>query len=193
MRVTSTLRELGTDEARAAYEDGAALVDLRPVDDYLAGHVRESLSLAYERGPGFAGRARDCLPLDLSLILIDDGVGDTVHAAASLRGKGYDVIGIVRRSDLSSRWPSASTETITGEGSPEGFLLDVGDPGTRSVPEAATRIPVDRLWAVAEEIRDEARVVVMAGKGVRAALAVGILEGAGIPQIAFWKTTDRAA
>lgn len=190
MAITRTLRELDAGSARAAFDDKAALVDLRSVDEYLNGHVRTSLSLEYERGPGFAGRARDCLPLDLSLILVDDEVGDLVHAAASLRGKGYEVLGSVPRSAV-REWPSDSSDIVTGPDAPEGFLLDVGDPGVKLPEDPPTRIPVDRLWAVAEEIRDEPHVVVLAGAGVRAALAVGILEGAGVREVTFWKTSAR--
>lgn len=186
MLVTNTLRELEADEARAAFAAKTALVDMRPVDAYLGSHVHTSLSLSYERGPGFAGRARDCLPLDLPLILIDDGAGDPMLAAASLRGKGYRVSGVVARAALDDGWALASCATLSGSEPPDGFVLDVGDPGAPEMPEVSTRIPVDRLWAIAEEIRDEPRVVLLAGKGVRAALAVGILEGAGVREIAFW-------
>src|SRR5688500_8998226 len=114
MVAASTLRELEPEEARATLDAKAALVDLRGVDDYLDGHVRASLSLSYEWGPGFAGRARDCLPLHLGLILISDGAGDAQHAAASLRGKGFDVLGTLARAELGSGWPRASCEIVTG-------------------------------------------------------------------------------
>ena len=187
MPVTSTLREVPTDEALEAFENGAALVDLRPVDEYLVAHVRESLSLAYERGPGFPSRARDCIPLDVSLILVDDSVGDLVHAAASLRGKGFDVLGFVARSELGTGWPSASSDVLVGADQPEGFVLDVGDPGA-TVSESSARIPIDRLWTRAGDLLREELVVISAGAGVRAAMGVGILERAGIPNVSFWKT-----
>ncbi len=92
---TTTLRELDVDDARAYVDGGAALVDLRPVDDFLDVHVRGSLPLVYEFGPGMASRARDCLPLDLPLILLGTHDADVDNAAASLRGKGFAVLGTV--------------------------------------------------------------------------------------------------
>ena len=95
MLATRTLRRLPFEEALAAVDTGAAFVDLRPTDAYLEVHIPASLALLYERGPGMASRARDCLPLDLPLVLVDLGELDYVHAAASLRGKGFTVLGSI--------------------------------------------------------------------------------------------------
>jgi rhodanese-related sulfurtransferase len=188
--ITTTLTTVSFDDALAAVDDGAAFIDLRAVDEYLDVHIPGSLELLYEFGPGMAARARDCLPLDLPMLLLEAPNADLVHAAASLRGKGFTVIG--RVSDGINQWAAArgapaSTEIITTYQLPPGMVLDVGDPGAQPV-EGAGHIPVEKLWGRAAELAGAARVIVVAGYGVRAALAVGLLERAGIPEVLFWRT-----
>ena len=180
--VTTTLKDLPFDDAAETVSLGAAFVDLRPASSYLEVHIPGSLSLSYEFGPGLASRARDCLPLDLPLVLIDDPAADMPHVAASLRGKGFDVIGRVRnalREWGDAHGPPRSTETIS-EAAPGSTILDVGDPGAR-VPEGATRIPLERLWSRVPELAGA--VTVVAGFGVRASLAIGILEHNGFEDL----------
>jgi rhodanese-related sulfurtransferase len=189
MLATRTLRELDFEEALAVVDAGAAFVDLRPVDAFLEVHIPGSLGLLYEAGPGLASRARDCLPLDLQLVLIDHGDVDYVHAAASLRGKGFTVLG--RVGDAINRWASvrgvpASTEVVQGTIPGTGQVLDVGDFGAPKADEAI-RIPIDQLWRRVDEMAGAERVAVTAGYGVRAALAVGILERAGVDEVLLWK------
>jgi rhodanese-related sulfurtransferase len=76
---------------------------------------------------------------------------------------------------------------VRGGDAPEGLLLDVGDPGTVGINDAV-RIPVERLWSRRDELDRQRRIVVGAGYGIRAALAVGLLERAGIDDVVFWKT-----
>ncbi len=187
---TTTLRKLDLASALALVEEGAALVDLRPVDDYLGGHVRGSLSILYESGPGFAARARDCVPLDRRLILLDEGTGDMEHAAASLRGKGFDVLGSIKGTLGADEVTRVSTPIAVGGRAPDGTVLDVRDPGAEHALEAL-QISIERLWVGVAGVPGEGTIIVAAGYGVRAALAVGILERAGIEDIVFWRTRAR--
>lgn len=191
MPTTHKLRQLSFEETLAQLDAyGAALVDLRPVNEYLDVHVPGSLSLQYEAGPGLAARARECIPLDVPLVLADLGHGDLDNAAASLRGKGFAVLGSCR--DAINEWARlrdrpASTETATGDRPPpNATLLDVADAAVR-VPRGAPRIPVDTLWDRIEDV-PEGRLAIAAGYGVRAALAVGILERHGHADLVFWRT-----
>ncbi len=193
MYATTTLKKLTLEEAMLEIEDGAAFLDVRPVREYLDVHIPGSLENLYESGPGFAGRARDCIPLEVPLVLIETGAGvDLVAAAAALRGKGFMVLGFVE--DALNAWAEAkgtpvSIDVIEGLEASGKLLLDVGDPGAIRV-EGAVRIPADRLWARIDEVTDAAageKVVVIAGFGVRAALCIGILERHGFTEITYWK------
>jgi hydroxyacylglutathione hydrolase len=191
MLATRTLRDLSFEQALMAVDRGAALIDLRDVDAYLDVHIPASLCLVYEWGPGMASRARDCLPLNLNLVLMDTGGDiDYLHAAASLRGKGFTVSGKVV--DPINAWADkhgvpASTDVISETVAGSGTVLDVGDAGADHMPDAVV-IPIEQLWDRIDEIGDASRVAVLSGYGVRAALAVGILERAGIEEIFFWRS-----
>lgn len=187
MVTRTTLRTLALDDALAVVDSGGAFLDIRDVDSYLDVHIPGSLNVLYEYGPGFNSRARDCIPLEVPLVLLDLGTGDMTGAASALRGKGFDVRGKV--DDAINRWARgsrhpASTEVVDQR--PDGVsVLHVNDPGVDDV-EADVSIPIEQLWARADEVTSS-RVVVAAGFGVRAALAVGILERAG-HDVVFWKT-----
>ena len=175
------------DEALEHVDSGAAFLDLRDVDGYLDVHIPGSINVLYEFGPGFNSRARDCIPLDVPLILMDLGAGDLLNAAPALRGKGFDVVGKV--DDGINAWASkrgtpASTEIVT-EKPENASVLDVNDPGAHA-EDADLIIPIEELWGRAGEV-GTGRIVVAAGAGVRAAIAVGILERAG-HDVVFWKT-----
>ena len=187
MVATSTLKSLSLDVADDVVDEGAAFVDLRPIRDYLDVHIPGSLALLYEFGPGMASRARDCLPLSLPLVLLDDGSSDMMNAAASLRGKGFTVLG--KLDGGVSDWAQAhgapaSTEVVDAPA--EGAtVLDVSDPGAAEATGAVT-IPIELLWTRVHELERRGPVVVNAGRGIRAALAVGMLERAGIGVVFWW-------
>ena len=189
MPVTTTLKPVPFDEAAREIALGAAFVDLRPVRSYLAEHIPASMALLYEDGPGMPSRARDCLPLEVPLILEDAPELDLANAAAGLRGKGFAVLGKV--ADALPAWRSSGRSLATTEvlatPPPADVVLDVGDPGA-SPPADALRVPVESLWSRLDEFRGVGRVVVAAGYGVRAALAVGMLERAGVGTVQLWRT-----
>ena len=187
---TTSSRSIGIEEAGAKVSAGAAFVDLRPTREYLDVHVPGSLSLSYEFGPGMAGRARDCIPLSVPFVLLHNPAIDVHAVTAALRGKGFTVAGYVE--DGLTAWGNtygapASTEVSSGPNPPADLVLDVGDPGVR-VHDGALPITVERLWGRTDEI-PPGRVAILAGRGVRAALAIGMLERAGFEDVVFWTNT----
>ncbi|MDQ3661011.1 MAG: hypothetical protein M3454_08160 [Actinomycetota bacterium] len=186
----STLRQLSFESADKLVGEGASYVDLRAIDSYLEVHIPGSLGLVYEFGPGLAGRARDCVPLSLPLVLLEAPNANLNNAAASLRGKGFTVLGAL--ADGVNAWINvhgapSSTEVVEGHVAPDAFVLDISDPG-RIVEDADVTIPAELLWDRATELRDKGLIALAAGFGVRAGLAVGILERAGVSELLFWKT-----
>ncbi|MGH2828068.1 MAG: rhodanese-like domain-containing protein [Actinomycetota bacterium] len=186
MLTKPALQSLEFEEALDAVDRGAAFIDLRPIASYFEVHIPGSIPLLYEFGPGLASRARDCLPLSLSLVVLDLGHGDCAHAAASLRGKGFTVLGKIE--DGINQWAALrgtprSTEIVA---SPVGKVVDVGDPGAQAGDDAI-HIPIERLWGRVDELRDHDQLTVASGYGVRASVAAGILERAG-HDVAIWST-----
>ena len=189
MPVTTTVKRLTFDEALEVVEMGGGLIDLRPTQPYLDAHVPGELDVMYESGPGMATRARDCLPLGIPYVLLDLGHGDLALATAALRGKGFSVVGAVQ--DSLNQWAAkgrriASTEVVDASTPPVGTVLHVADPGAPA-PEGAVRIPADTLWPRCDELDRSRPVVVVAGWGVRAGLAVGILEHNGFEEVLLWR------
>lgn len=189
----STIRTISFDEALAQVKEGAAFVDLRPASAFLDVHIPGSISLVYEFGPGMAGRARDCIPLSVPLVLIRSDDANMLHAAASLRGKGFNVVGEV--DDALNLWANtqgklASTDLAEGPVPPTSQpVLDVGDHGRRRY-ESAIDLPLERLWGRSGELRGEKSITILAGKGLRAGLAIGILERVGV-EPRLWRNVDR--
>jgi rhodanese-related sulfurtransferase len=189
---TISLKKLNFSEAMSHVHEGAAFVDLRDLSDYLDVHIPGSFGLQYEFGPGLASRARDILPLSLPLILLESDGADAPHTAASLKGKGFNVLGAVSDGvNEWSRWHGtpASTETYRGPMPTHTAVLDVGDPGS-VVEKEAIKIPIEHLWSRIDEVRQEPRVTIAAGYGLRAALAVGMLERVELKEVVFWRTRD---
>lgn len=186
MLMKPSLQTLDFTDALDAVDRGASFIDLRQVASYFEVHIPGSIPLLYEFGPGLASRARDCLPLSLPLVLLDLDYGNCAHAAAALRGKGFTVLGKI--DDGINRWAAArdtprSTEIVSN---PSGKLLDVGDPGAQTRNDAV-HIPVELLWGRVAELSDHEQLTVASGYGVRASVAVGILERAG-HEVSIWST-----
>ena len=191
MPVLTTLKTIDFDTATGLAGQGAAFVDLRAIDKYLAGHIPGSLALLYEAGPGLPSRARDCLPLDLPLMLIDLPRIDMANAAAALRGKGFSVLGKVEKALERARERGGLVATDMPSQPPDvDVALDVGDPGARP-PEGTLRMSVERLWKELDRLEGVGRIVVISGVGVRAALAVGMLERAGVKKVQIWRSGAR--
>ncbi|MGH2754941.1 MAG: rhodanese-like domain-containing protein [Actinomycetota bacterium] len=190
MTVTTAVKRMSPDEALVYIHEGARYVDLRSVNDYLDVHIPGSFSLQYEFGPGLPGRARDCLPLSVPFLLLEDDESPMEPVAAALRGKGFSVEGILEggiRSWAGAHGTPASTEVVDGSEPVPGTVLDVNDPGARP-PEDALRISIEQLWGRLDAVPRTGPVTVVAGHGVRAALAIGMLEGAGFQDVAFmWR------
>ncbi|MCA1840442.1 MAG: hypothetical protein ABR507_05155 [Actinomycetota bacterium] len=163
---------------------GAIVIDLRAYAEHLAQRPRGSVSLQFEAGPGFGGRARDLLRLGSSLIIIDDGHQPIDDAAAMLHGKGFAVNGYVRLEDSPQ---IIETKVVDVDDARDLELLNVADPGTIEVPNARF-IPAEDLWTRVDSLQPNYRIGVLAGWGLRAAAAIGILEMLGFEDPVFVRT-----
>ncbi len=183
------IRSLTLERSVALMTGGAVAIDIRQVEDYFDVHIPGSISLQYEFGPGMTGRARDCLPLDVELVLLEDGRGLASEVAAGLRGKGFSVAGVL--TDAFGQWGTrhenfSSTPLIVAPSPPDGYLLSVGDPGS-PMYDNATFISIEELWNRTGEVPSDEPVILISARGIRAAMAIGMLERNGITDITVWK------
>ncbi|HWD10007.1 MAG TPA: rhodanese-like domain-containing protein [Actinomycetota bacterium] len=190
MRVT-TLRALPADRVRQLVRAEGIVIDLRAPAEYLSAHIPGSIPLLYEAGPGLGGRARDLLPLDARLVILEDPTSPLDKAADAFRGKGYEVVGYFPGGVAA--WPDAAGGTpvlALANAQPGMRLVDVADPGTQAPATWTTlvRIPAEELWSRSRELDPEERIGVLAGWGVRACAAVGILEHLGFRALTYVRT-----
>ncbi|GAC1374238.1 MAG: hypothetical protein NVSMB32_17490 [Actinomycetota bacterium] len=191
MPLTTGLRSLTAERVEHLLDMGGLLVDLRPTNEFLEAHIRGSIPLLFEAGPGLGGRARDLLPLDARLVLLEDPTSPLDRAADSLRGKGFDVVGYFAGGVDAWPFPASGTPVISLSYTPlDMTLIDVADPGTVIPPtrQAHVRIPTERLWLDSANLERSADTGVLAGWGVRAAAAIGILEKLGLSNLTFVRT-----
>ena len=189
--MTTTLKALTADRVRQLVRAEGIVIDLRPPADYLSGHIPGSVPLLYEAGPGLGGRARDLLPLDARLVLLEDATSPLDKAADAFRGKGYEVVGYFPGGVAA--WPDAAGGTPVlplANAQPGMRLINVADPGTQAPPTWPNLvfIPAEELWSRAGELDREERLGVLAGWGVRACAAVGILEHLGFRALTYVRT-----
>ena len=192
MPTVTDLRGLTAARCRQLLDAGALMVDLRTPTEYLQVHVKASIPLLYEAGPGLGGRARDLLPLGARVILLEDPTSPLDKATDAFRGKGFDVVGYFPGGVDAWPEPAGGTPVVAlGQTPLDMVLLDVADPGTVIPPtrRAHVRIPVEHLWDDATQVLDRgADIGVLAGWGVRAAAAIGILERLGLPKLSYVRT-----
>lgn len=179
------VRRIAAEAAEKLLVEGLA-IDLRPVDEYLERHLHASISILWEQGPGFATRARDLMPLNARLLLLEDSKSPLDEAAAQLRGKGFDVEGYIASDDIRTLGKMISSRPVSIDDAGSLLLFDVGDPGV-SYQGRAVKIPTEFLWA-RQDLDLSRRIGVLAGFGVRAASAVGILERLGAKEVTFIRT-----
>ena len=158
----------------------AWVVDVRPRDRYLAGHIRGSLSI--EWGSSLAPWAGWLVPFGSPIHLVVDALQDPVWAATELGRIGYEVAGAT--SDL------AGVDLVTGRTAgvaaaaaaiaSGALVVDVRDPHEWSVSHAEGTV-----HRYVPDLRDDIpgadsdEVWLMCASGFRAAIAAGLVERAG--------------
>ena len=95
----------------AATPDGATVLDVRPVDDYLAGHVHGALNVPVS-GTSFATKAGFVLDPDARIVVQAGSTADAERAVRGLRSIGFlELEGYVLGGGPSGWSPSASTSS----------------------------------------------------------------------------------
>ncbi|MBC6451280.1 MBL fold metallo-hydrolase [Actinokineospora xionganensis] len=173
------LPELDVDTVRALLDDGALIVDIRPVPEFAAAHVPGALSNPAR--PAFASWLGWLAPDDRPLVIMRGPDQDAAEIAWQAAKIGYANLAGECAFDAwtAARLPTTATKLITAD-EVSGNVLDVRQSAEFAgghLP-GATHIELGDLADRADEVPAEPTVV-MCGHGERAMSAASVLERAG--------------
>lgn len=179
--------------ARRALAAGALVVDLRPPDEFIRGHLAGALSIP--GGRSFLGWAGSVLDPDRDIVLLTGThtrhLGD--EALGALSTIGIDrVAGVLAVDDLSTlgAGPLVALATVPAESigtaaTASATILDVrnGSEWTAGHIPGARHIPLPQLAGRLEELRGSAPLIVHCQGGSRSVVAASLLQSAGFPDV----------
>jgi hydroxyacylglutathione hydrolase len=176
------LASLTVEQVRRLVEDGATVVDVRPIEEYAAAHVPGSLSI--ELRSAFGTWLGWLLPEDAVVIVLRGHDQDPAEILGQAAKVGYDIAGELTGGIAA--WTGAdlvttSTALVTPTAMTDlGQVLDI----RQDAEFAAGHVPgaehseLGNLASVAASVAD-GPVRVMCGHGERAMSAASVLERAG--------------
>jgi rhodanese-related sulfurtransferase len=176
------LRPLSVDDVGTRVDDGAVLVDARPVDRFSRTHIRGAISIPLR--PVFASWLGWLVPTDREMIIVRDRDQDAADIAWQAAKIGYDNV-IGELDGGIDAWLSA------GQDEARIPLLQAGELNSRRVLDirqraeyldghipGAAHVELGDIPKREDEIPDEP-MMVMCGHGERAMGAASLLEAAG--------------
>ena len=175
-------RRLGTAELDAALRGGAHVVDVRPAEEYAAGHLPGSLSVPY--GDPCAEYAAWVTPWGGELVLVSDSATELVETEAQIASLGVEAVATSVLGRTTPTWTGLErtdwTEYAAAGPPADGVLLDVRLPAEWRAGhlEDAINIPVHELPRMLQWV-PPGRVWVHCEAGYRAAVGAGLLDRAG--------------
>jgi glyoxylase-like metal-dependent hydrolase (beta-lactamase superfamily II)/rhodanese-related sulfurtransferase len=161
--------------------DGAQFVDVRPVDDHLAGHRRGAINVPVS-GSSFSTKSAFVLDAVAPVVVLAAAADEALQAVAGLRsvafadiagyvlGGGDETSSAVTLDELDALLESGATVVDVREKDErdEGYI-----PGSRHVPYRLMR-------ASCPDLPDDGPLVTICGSGPRAAIGASILRAKGL-------------
>ena len=176
----------------ARVREGALVVDTRPSAEFLAQHLRGSISVPI--GTSFLTWAGSVIDSEREIVLLV--APDEMHEADTLRRDlaliGYDrVLGALPATDLApfapgelDSIPSVPASRLSGDASVVS-VIDVRSEAEWNeghVP-GATHVPLVQLEARLAELRSREPLLIYCQSGARSALAASLLRAAGVREV----------
>ena len=176
------LVQLTPDQLRAAVDDGAELIDVRPISDYAAGHVPGALSIALR--PAFASWLGWLVEAERPLVFVADPEQDRQDLVRQCLKIGYEVL-VGELADGMEAWraaglPEQLTELSADAPDEQTPILDVRQATEYQAGHVrdATHVELGSVAARAASLK-AADLVVMCGHGERAMTGASLLERSG--------------
>ena len=182
-----TLQPLHAPEVARLQASGAAVVDVRPIADFAAGHMAGSVSI--ELRPVFATWLGWLVTADKPLVIVRNPDQDPAEIVWQARKVGYDLIAGELDNGIAS-WiaagqPTSSIPLITADRIGAARVLDIrqdNEFASGHLP-AADHIELGALASRPGEL-PPGPTVLMCGHGQRAMSAASMLASAGHPDVA---------
>ena len=162
---------------------GAPVLDVRPADDFVAGHVHGALNVPVS-GSSFATKAGFVLPPDTAVAIHASSHAEADRAARGLYSVGFlDIAGYLAHPPLTERIEPlevAELEGLLADGSIE--LVDVREADERSaepLPDSS-HVPYREAASAAGDLPRDRVIVPICESGARAAVAASVFAARGL-------------
>ena len=162
---------------------GGALLDVRPADEFAAGHAKGALSVPVDGG-GFATKAAFVLPQEERVVIHAATDDQAERAARGLRSVGiFDLVGYVLGPPAEEEQPAVGIDELDRLLETGGVeVLDVREPHERDrgyIP-GSRNIPYRLVREWADDLQGGKPVVTICNSGARAGVAASVLAASGI-------------
>ena len=161
--------------------DGARVLDVRPLDDFLAGHAPGAISVPVD-GSSFGTKAGFVLDADDRIVVAAASADEAERAIRGLRAIGLlDLVGYVLGGG-SERMDPVSLEELAALLEAGADLIDVRERDERDTGYIAgsRNIPYRLLALGSAEIAAGRPIVTICESGARAGIAASLLAGRGL-------------
>ena len=161
--------------------DGAQLLDVRPVDDHLAGHRPGAINVPVS-GSSFSTKSAFVLDAVAPVVVLAAAADEALQAVAGLRSVAFaDVAGYVLGGgdETSSSVTLDELDALIESGA---TIVDVREKDERDegyIP-GSRHVPYRLMRASCPDLPDEGPLVTICGSGPRAAIAASMLRAKGL-------------
>jgi glyoxylase-like metal-dependent hydrolase (beta-lactamase superfamily II)/rhodanese-related sulfurtransferase len=178
------LERLDLDAVRRHLDDGAALVDARPISAFAEGHARGALSI--EHRPVFASWLGWLVPLDAPIVFILDEDADRADLVRQCLTIGHENL-LGELDGGIDTWRAAALPVdaipLVPPHDVRGTVLDVRQSSEWNAGHVLGAVHIE-LGALTNNAAPDGPVTVMCGHGERAMTGASILEAAGHRDVA---------
>jgi rhodanese-related sulfurtransferase len=170
-----------------AQASGATVVDVRPFESFAAGHVPGALSIALR--PAFASWLGWLVEAGRPVVVVRDPDQDPEEVLWQAAKIGYDAI-VGELAGGMAAWtaaglPTRSIPVTDSRDGPDTRVLDIRQDGeyrAGHVPDAV-HVELGALASAADDLEDDAPIVVMCGHGERASSGASLLAARGFTAV----------
>jgi hydroxyacylglutathione hydrolase len=172
------------DELKRATQNGAVVLDVRPPEEFGAGHFPGSLNIGIGSA-SFSSWTGFMVPGEKAIALVVGSPNDAKKARLELGRIGFDnVIGYVKANSLGEKQtlPQTSVQELKERLARDGqFLLDVRSPAEwRSAKiDSAQHVPLAKIAKKLPDLPDDRPIAVICGSGYRSSIVSSLLQARG--------------